>query len=224
MNEKLEFISKAIKMSGLTEQQVFETWLNEGKITISPSSHILVSKDCGKPTANCIPIKLENADKIYSGMIWYADDTVSYDIIEGKPIKAVIERVFIITDFHGKHALQIDLYGDVLAPECVGSYEDCLSYIYKFSNDYIPRRGSYHYEENKEMLCVWEGYKAVRETLKKLGKKPRTGNQWITRPLYGADYRVRVVDFDQEKKVYVEVENGNNHCAIRPILFQSFKS
>ena len=140
---------------------------------------------------------------IKPGMIWYSDNTFSFELIACKKIKAVVELVEDNT-----------IYGDLTVSEnCVMErhlkWLDSKKYIKTLSypcaeNEFITMHG---YNATKN---VKKNYVAISETFQRIGKECRRGLHWTadfcdTEDAYAVDFTFGTIQvwFDKRYAHYV---------------------
>lgn len=150
-----------------------------------------------------------NITQVKVGMIWYEDDTFSFERLPNKKIKAVVESV----DY-----LFSTICGDLTASELFEfdeqllSWDDAKKYIENFS---------YPFKENERIVWYYDGalrnvydeYFLVKKTFKAIGKKSRTLVYWTRRETTGGE--AWCIDFHTGKGHWRKKELSR---FIRPVL------
>lgn len=171
----------------------------------------LVQKE-NKPKPGC---------RIKPGMFWFEDDTFSYEKIEGKKIKAIVELV--------RYGY---IYGDLTASELFDIEEKYLNwyeakdYLANFSypcknGEKIVSYDLYQIQDLAIANCCVETdtsyfcYPYVRDAFNKINKKYRHGKNWC------------FYDRDEDWRTAIEFTDGiniisyskvNDACFVRPVL------
>ena len=116
--------------------------------------------------------KESKLSKIKLGMIWYEDDSFSFERIANKRIKAVVE---LINDGF--------IYGDLTVSEIINinenqlNWNDILHSIGFLSRDF-KKIQSITWPDIDELSEVYNRYDVVRKTFDMLGKSSRKGIYW----------------------------------------------
>lgn len=124
--------------------------------------------------AKCIPLKKENLQNIRVGMLWYEDDTCSFERMFSKRIKAVIE---LIEDNAVFGDLTVSELQDI--QEKVLNWDDAQKYINNFSYPCKENEKIVWYNF-KQFKKLYKTYAFVRCTFSMLGKRDRMIRQWTS--------------------------------------------
>ena len=203
IKKKLDYLDETLKLLGLSEAEVVNLWQQIGRLngvsTLGVERAIL--------NDDCIPLTKSNLSKIQIGMIWYEDDTVSFERIPCKKVKTIIEHI------DGNK-----IYGDLTAselhdiPEQELSWYDAKQYFENFSYPCKENENIVWYDiDQLEKVC--ETYDAVRKTFKKIGKMFRDGWFWSSTE-YDSNY-ARYVVFHSGRRSY-DTKYATNY--VRPVL------
>lgn len=147
------------------------------------------------------------------GMIWYEDDTFSFERAASKKIKAVVELV--------EDGV---IYGDLTASELFGITERPMSW---FSAKQFFDKFSYLCKDNEKIVwhnidqlqSVYKNYNAVKEAFSKLNKMYRRSVYWSS-----TEYKSSVkdsntfaldIDFSTGSRL---VDHQYNCFYVRPVL------
>ena len=157
-------INEVVKSSGMTEQQVFEHWLNEGLITLpqennqpeNNSDEDLYSQENEETTDGAIKLCRRNLSKIKVGMMWYDDDTVSEDLIEDKKVKSVVVAI------SGK-----TVYGDTFVEERL-NWNDAKKFVRDFHNSYVKPQDAI-WLEKQDLDNLLNEIDVINASISKLG-------------------------------------------------------
>ena len=151
--------------------------------------------------------KILKFSQIKVGMLWYEDDTFSFERVAGKKIKAIVE---LIEDGV--------VYGDLTASELHNIQEqkldcyDAKQYFEKFSYPSKVNEKIVWYSVD-QLVKVYRTYEYVRKTFKKIGKQFREGWFWSSTE-YNAN-RAWLVGFNSD---YRWGEGKNTGLYVRPVL------
>ena len=116
--------------------------------------------------------RIQKLSEIEVGMIWYEDDTFSFELIKDKKIKAVVELI--------RSGI---IYGDLTASELQDIQEQELNwgetkrYFENFSYPCKENEKIVWYSDD-QLVKVYKTYDAVRKTFKKIGKQFRESWFW----------------------------------------------
>ena len=195
MNEekkkKLAQVDELVKSLGLTREEVVDFFNKLPPVKETKKSWLAT-----------------DITQVKVGMIWYEDDTFSFDRITGKKIKAVVELV--------EKGI---IYGDLTASELFDARE--VSMPWMFVNEYIE---NYNYPCQKNEKIIWynmrqlidigTNYYRVKNAFIKLGKRWRKSWYWTSTELPGA--QAWVVAFPP---LVVSIEcNQFSFQTVRPVL------
>ncbi len=159
--------------------------------------------------------------KVETGMFWFEDDTFSFDKIEGKKIKAIVELV--------RYGF---VYGDLTASELFDIEEkylnwyDAKDYLANFS--YPCKNGekivSYDLYQIQDLAiancCVKTDtscfcYPYVREAFKKINKKYRHGKNWCFHDCERDS--MTAIEFTDDINI-ISYSKKKDPCFVRPVL------
>ena len=168
MNEekkkKLAQVDELVKSLGLTGEEVVDFFNKLPPVKETKKSRLV-----------------SDITQVKVGMIWYEDDTFSFDRITGKKIKAVVELV--------ENGV---IYGDLTASELFDARGSSMPWM--FVNEYIE---NYNYLCQKNEKIIWYNmrqlidiginYYRVKNAFIKLGKRWRKGWYWTSTELPGAE-------------------------------------
>ena len=153
--------------------------------------------------------KESNFSKIKLGMIWYEDDTFSFEQIADKRIKAVVE---LIKDGF--------IYGDLTVSEIMDMKENQLNWetilmdIKFLSRDFNGIQSITWFDVD-ELAEVYNHYDVVRKTFAMLGKSPRNGIYWTISVSSGELNTGFLLDFTSGKIIEEHIEK---RYGFRPVL------
>ena len=175
--EALEFLRKEFQWSGDT--------VSDGSILITKA----------------------NLSKIHVGMIWYEDDTASFERVADKKIKAIVDLIE-----------EGVVYGDLTASELYDIRQQELNW---YQAERYFEQFAYPCKENenivwynvKQLKKVCETYEQVRKTFNKIGKKFRGSCFWGS-TAYRANY-AWIVIFGSGHRWG---ENKGISNSVRPVL------
>ncbi len=170
MEAKIKKVNELMELLGVTRADVIKSW-----ITSTPDEDLvnkmetLIQNEENSPAV----FGLSEFTKIEPGMIWYEDNTFSFSVIKDKRIKAVVELI------DSRDSL---IYGDLTASTIYDIQERRLSSDAawrRLSNlSSICKKGEEIIKMPKDgLLEIAENYNKIKETLIKIGKKPRKGYQ-----------------------------------------------
>lgn len=159
--------------------------------------------------------------RIKPGMFWFEDDTFSYEKIEGKKIKAIVELV--------RYGY---IYGDLTASELFDIEEkylnwyDAKDYLENFSypcknGEKIVSYDLYQIQDLAIANCCVETdtsyfcYPYVREAFKKINKKYRHGKNWCFHDCE-RDW-MTAIEFTDDINI-ISYSKKKDPCFVRPVL------
>lgn len=157
--------------------------------------------------------KESKLSKIKLGMIWYEDDSFSFELIANKRIKAVVELI--------KDGI---IYGDLTVSEIMDIKENQLNWkdilhsirylsrAFNFNNMYIQSVSWFDIDMLSE---VYERYDVVRKTFDMLGKSSRKGIYWTKSASSGKLETGFLLDFSSGKIIDEHIEKRYD---FRPVL------
>jgi len=146
---------------------------------------------------------------VKKGMIWYEDDTFSFERMTNKKIKAVVE---LINDGF--------VFGDLTVSELINveekhlNWEKILIELRYLSREFKERQ-FITWQDGDELLNVCNGYDVVRKTFVMLGKSPRNGVYWTSRVSSSVLRTGILLDFNSAKLIEDNIENS---YLFRPVL------
>ncbi len=190
--KKLAQVDEFAANLGLTRDDVFEYFSELPPIREPQKSHSKIS-----------------ITQVKVGMIWYEDDTFSFERLTSKRIKAVVEAVDYVNS---------TICGDLTASELFKIDKKCLSW--DGAKKYIENF-SYHCKENERIVWygdgalrnVYDEYFPVERTFRVIGKKYRTLEYWTGREITGG--YAWCINFRTGRGSWVEKKL---HRFVRPIL------
>lgn len=151
-------------------------------------------------------------NQVQVGMIWYEDDTFSFDKLPNKKIKAIIEDI--------KDGV---IYGDLTASDIHVNYEQFVDW--DGAKKYIENF-SYPCKQNEEIVWyniqqlreIKKHYSQVRESFKLIGKRYRQFSYWASEiwPSFYAD----TINFISG---FVKSLRKSQRAFIRPVLSLKIK-
>ena len=190
--KKLAQVDKLVVRLGLTKDEVVEYYTKSPQVKEAEEA---------QPKINITQVKV--------GMIWYEDDTFSFERLTSKRIKAVVEAVDYVNS---------TICGDLTASELFDFDEQLLNW--DDAKKYIE---NFAYPCKKNERIVWYGggalrdvydeYFLVEETFKAIGRKCRTLVYWTGTETTG-DY-AWCIDFHTGKSSWKRKEL---YRFIRPVL------
>ncbi len=162
-----------------------------------------------------------NTPKIKPGMFWFEDDTFSYEKIEGKKIKAIVELV--------RYGY---IYGDLTASELFDIEEKYLNwyeakdYLANFSypcknGEKIVSYDLYQIQDLAIANCCVETdtscfcYPYVRDAFEKINKKYRHGKNWCFHDCE-RDW-MTAIEFTDDINI-ISYSKKKDPCFVRPVL------
>ena len=146
-------------------------------------------------------------NQVQVGMIWYEDDTFSFNKVDNKKIKAIVEYI--------EDGV---IYGDLTASDIYKNYEQFIDWFgAKKYIEYFP----YPCKQNEEIVWynihqlseIKKHYSQVRETFKLIGKRYRQFSYW-TSEIYPSFY-AKCVAFEGG---FVNSLHKTRRAFIRPVL------
>ena len=156
--------------------------------------------------------KNSKLNQIKVGMIWYEDDTFSFDRVDTKKIKAIVEDV--------KDGV---IYGDLTASDIYENYEQFVDW--EGAKKYIEHF-SYPCKQNEEIVWyniqqlreIKKHYSQVRESFKLIGKRYRQFSYWASEiwPSFYADTINFISGFTKSLR-------KSQRAFIRPVLSLKIK-
>ena len=151
-------------------------------------------------------------NQVQVGMIWYEDDTFSFDKLPNKKIKAIIEDI--------KDGV---IYGDLTASDIYVNYEQFVDW--EGAKKYIEHF-SYPCKQNEEIVWyniqqlreIKKHYSQVRESFKLIGKRYRQFSYWASEiwPSFYADTINFISGFTKSLR-------KSQRAFIRPVLSLKIK-
>lgn len=162
VKNKLELLDEFMASLELSELDAIELWKQSGRLEFV----VVLKNENSVLSDGCIPLKKSNLSKIRVGMIWYEDDTVSFERIDTKKVKAVIEYM----DSN-------KIYGDLTASELHDIQEQ--EFVWGCKQDLVvcpykcKKYECFFRYSLEELRKVYKTYNIVDKTFYLLGKKPR---------------------------------------------------
>lgn len=108
------------------------------------------------------------------GMLWFEDDTFSFERVPNKKIKAIVELID-----------QGIIYGDLTASEILNVEEKNLNWYE--AQEYImcfpyrcKSREWITWHDDYRINAIYQNYQKVQETFRLIGKPCRQGRQWCS--------------------------------------------
>ena len=146
-------------------------------------------------------------NQVQVGMIWYEDDTFSFNKVDNKKIKAIVEYI--------EDGV---IYGDLTASDIYENYEQFTDWF--VAKKYIEQF-SYPCKQNEEI--VWynihqlrelkKHYSPVKESFNLIGKRYRQFSYWASE-IYPSFY-AKCLDF---RGGFVNSLHKTRRAFIRPVL------